>query len=267
MSSRPCWPPTAARPSWSSRSGACHWTISPPTGPGSRSTSKISPPTSPGVSAATPRRGGTSSCLPIRTWRPTPPKHWPPTGLQVGAEQSQVSRGEPVPGRLCLVPGGVDERRGAGLVQLLPLLLGKRQLGGRQVVRQLVSRAGADHQRGDRWLAEGVGQCDLGRRDTTLLRDPGKHLDRVVQGVAVVNRRLAPVGEVPRARRGLLAPAVLARQQAARERAPDQHPKALVDGERNELVFGLPGLQRVVDLLADEPGKAGPLADAQRLHQ
>ena len=34
--------------------------------------SKISPPTSPGVSAATPRRGGASSCLPIRTWRPTP---------------------------------------------------------------------------------------------------------------------------------------------------------------------------------------------------
>jgi hypothetical protein len=40
-------------------------------GRGSRSTSKISAPTSPGVSGATPRRGGTSSCLPIRTWRPT----------------------------------------------------------------------------------------------------------------------------------------------------------------------------------------------------
>src|ERR1700730_12554967 len=30
------------------------------TGPGGRSTPKISPPTSPGLSAATPRRGGTS---------------------------------------------------------------------------------------------------------------------------------------------------------------------------------------------------------------
>jgi uncharacterized protein YndB with AHSA1/START domain len=40
-------------------------------GPGGRSTPRISPPTSPGVSAATARRGGTSSSLPIRTWRPT----------------------------------------------------------------------------------------------------------------------------------------------------------------------------------------------------
>ena len=40
-------------------------------GAGSRSMSKISPPTSPGGSAATPTRGGTSSSLPIKTWRPT----------------------------------------------------------------------------------------------------------------------------------------------------------------------------------------------------
>ena len=32
---------------------------------------ETSPPTLPGVSAATPRRGGPSSSLPIRTWRPT----------------------------------------------------------------------------------------------------------------------------------------------------------------------------------------------------
>jgi hypothetical protein len=42
------WPPMAARPSWSGRNGACPWTCSPPTGPGSRSMSKISLPTSPG---------------------------------------------------------------------------------------------------------------------------------------------------------------------------------------------------------------------------
>jgi uncharacterized protein YndB with AHSA1/START domain len=54
---------------WEER--ACPWTSSPLTGPGSRSMSKISPPMSPGVSAATRRRGGTSSSLPIETWRPT----------------------------------------------------------------------------------------------------------------------------------------------------------------------------------------------------
>ena len=72
ISSRSRWPPTATRPSWSGRNGACPWTISPPTGRGSRSMSKISPPTSPGGSAATPTRGGTSSSPPIKTWRPAP---------------------------------------------------------------------------------------------------------------------------------------------------------------------------------------------------
>ena len=48
----------------------CPWTCSPPTGRGSRSMSKISPPTSPGVSAATPTRGGMSSSLPMKNWRP-----------------------------------------------------------------------------------------------------------------------------------------------------------------------------------------------------
>ncbi len=49
----------------------CPWTRSPSTGPGGRSTPKISPPTSPGVIAATARRGGTTSSLPTRSWRPT----------------------------------------------------------------------------------------------------------------------------------------------------------------------------------------------------
>ena len=61
----------------------------------------------------------------------------------------------------------------------------------------------------------------------------------------VVDRRLVPVGESSRSGRGLLAPAVLAGQQAARERAPDQDPEALVDRERYQLVFGLAGLQPV----------------------
>ena len=71
VSSRSRWPPTATKPSWSGRNGACLWTTSPPSGRGSRSMSKISPPTSPGVGASTARRGGTSSSLPIGTWRPT----------------------------------------------------------------------------------------------------------------------------------------------------------------------------------------------------
>ena len=55
---------------WEER--GCPWTSFPLTGPGCSSMLKISPTTSPGVSAATTsRRGGTSSTLPIKTWRPT----------------------------------------------------------------------------------------------------------------------------------------------------------------------------------------------------
>src|SRR5919197_4474056 len=66
----------ATRRSWSGRNGACPWTCSPPTGPECRYMSKILATTSPGVSAeTTSRRGGTSSTLPIKTWRPTSARH------------------------------------------------------------------------------------------------------------------------------------------------------------------------------------------------
>ena len=52
-----------------------------------------------------------------------------------------------------------------------------------------------------------------------------------------------------------------------RERAPDQDPDALVEAGGDDLVLGLAGLQRVVDLLADEALEAVPLGDAERLHE
>ena len=76
-----CEPPrrllVTTRPSWSSRSRASPSTRSPSTGSGGRSTPKISLLISPDVSAATPRRAGTSSFLSIRTWRPTSARRWP----------------------------------------------------------------------------------------------------------------------------------------------------------------------------------------------
>src|SRR5215469_9217102 len=69
-SSRSRLPTTAASPCWRGRHEACPRTCSPPTGPGCRSMSRTSPPTSPDVSAATPARGGTSSCPLIETWPP-----------------------------------------------------------------------------------------------------------------------------------------------------------------------------------------------------
>ena len=65
--------------------------------------------------------------------------------------------------------------------------------------------------------------------------------------------------------RGLVAP-VLARQQAAGERAPHQHAELLVDRDRDQLVFGLARLQRVVDLLRHERDAAFAARDLERLH-
>ena len=62
-----------------------------------------SPPTSPGVSAATPARGGTNSCLPIKTWRPAPARS--AAGQSLADQGDRGFAGEPaslvVPG-----PGG-----------------------------------------------------------------------------------------------------------------------------------------------------------------
>src|SRR5687768_17031013 len=65
----------------------------------------------------------------------------------------------------------------------------------------------------------------------------------------------------------LLAAAVLARQQAAGERAPDEDPDALVEAGGDELVLRVAGLQRVVDLLAGVAHEAAPLGHADRLRE
>ncbi len=165
------------------------------------------------------------------------------------------------------MPVRVDQRRGAGLVELGSLGLGEAEGGGRQVVGQLLRGARADDQRGDGRFAQEVGESHLRGRDAVLLAEADQDLDDVIQALLVVDRRLTPVGELPRARRGLVVPAVLTGQQAAGQRAPDQNAQALVDRQRDQLVLGLAGLQRVVDLLADELRQAQPLGRAQCLHQ
>src|SRR5574337_1013602 len=84
--------------------------------------------------------------------------------------------------------------------------------------------------------------------------------------VIVADRRLGPAGELARALRRLLVAPVLAGQEAARKRAPDQHPEFLVAGDRQKLVFGGPRFERVVDLLRDEGDETLPPGDLHRLH-
>ena len=60
---------------------------------------------------------------------------------------------------------------------------------------------------------------------------------------------------------------VLARQQPAGQRAPDERPDAEVDRGRHDLVLGVARLQREVDLLRGERLVAMALRDARGLHQ
>ena len=67
-------------------------------------------------------------------------------GLHWGATlYGEVRGAETVPGRLGLVPIGIEERRRACLVQFRPLRSGERHAGGRDVVDELLFGARADH--------------------------------------------------------------------------------------------------------------------------
>jgi len=198
------------------------------------------------------------SAAPTRTLRP----------LFGVAEQGAVGRAEPVGGGGLLVPERVDQVGGAYLVQRAALVGGQHERSRAQVVGQLLVGAGADDQRGYRGAAEQPGERDLGRRRVVRGGHVVQHLDRVVQLLLVADRRLVPgAGHLPRSIRWRPGTPVLSGQQPAGQRRPDQDAEPLVDGERHELVLGVPGLKRVVDLLRGEPLAAAGVRDRQRLHQ
>src|SRR5215203_5299584 len=99
-----------------------------------------------------------------------------------------------------------------------------------EVVPELLLGPGADDDRGDRRLGQRVRQRDLGGRDAVALADLDQHVDRVVEPILVVDRRLGPALEPAGPLRGVLAAAVLAGEQTARERTPHQDAEPLVDG-------------------------------------
>src|ERR1700734_2125226 len=59
---------------------------------------------------------------------------------------------------------------------------------------------------------------------------------------------------------------MLAAEEPTGDRAPHKNAKLLIDGDGNELVFGLARLQRVVDLLRHERHAAVAARDLHRLH-
>ena len=80
----------------------------------------------------------------------------------------------------------------------------------------------------------------------------------------VADRRLPLAGDLPRG--GGVWP-VLAAEQAAGERAPDQDADAVGQCDRNELILGLARLQGIVNLLGDETREAAGVRNGEGLHQ
>ena len=126
------------------------------------------------------------------------------------------------------------------------------QVGGGEVVGQLLLGAGADDDRADGRTAQQPRDCDLGGGHAVRLADFHEHFDRVVESLRVADGRFVPAADLAGALRVLLPSPVFAGEQAAGEWAPDEHAEPLVNCRGHELVLGLTCLQRVVDLLTDK---------------
>ena len=120
--------------------------------------------------------------------------------------------------------------------------------------------------RGHARPAEQPGQRHLRAGDAAPVGDLDQHVDDVVERFFVADRRLAPAAGMAGAGRTLLAAAEFAAEQPAGDRAPHQDAEALGDRKRHQLVLGLAGLERVVDLLADEAREAHAVGHRERLH-
>ena len=94
-----------------------------------------------------------------------------------------------------------------------------------------------------------------------------QQINDIVKLFFVVNWWFAPIIEMTRAFRSFLTTAILASQQAPGQWAPNENTKTLIQCDRNKFVFGIPSLQRVVNLLADETGVIPAIGDRKRLHQ
>src|SRR5215218_4760341 len=184
---------------------------------------------------------------------------------QMRTPKRQVGRSQTVGGSFSLVPEGVDQGRSAHLIQASALLFGELELGCLEVVGKLFVGARPDYDRGHTRSAEQPRECHLCCGYATTFRDLDEHIYSVVELVGIVHRRLVPALQVAPLRSVLVAP-VLPGEQTTGQGAPHEDGAFLVYGERHQLVLGLPGLQRVVDLLADVALQPEPLGDAQSLH-
>ena len=145
------------------------------------------------------------------------------------------------------VVGGQLRRRG----DAVPGLLRQRQLGGVEVLREVLEPARGDHGAVDARAAQDPGDHHLGDRPAELPGDLGEELDQVVGAVPVHHVGLRPAGALTGVGRGLGAAADPAVEQPLAQRAPAEGRDPEVPGGRDDLVLDLPGLRRVVRLVRD----------------
>src|SRR4029077_7610697 len=118
---------------------------------------------------------------------------------------------------------------------------------GTDVVFELLGFPGSDNDAAHRWPTKHP--CDRNLRRTGAM-PCGHFLERihdVVAHLSVEGHELARVREAASARRRIIA-AVLAGQEPASQRTPDQNADVVVLGERLELVLEAPADEAVVHL-------------------
>src|SRR5450755_1592133 len=120
----------------------------------------------------------------------------------------------------------------------LVLLRAQLQVDRGEVVAQLFFGARADDEARDCRPPEQPGQCDLSRGHAVLFSDLDERIDGVPELVLVVDRRRVQVDGVPGALRRRVVTAVLAREQAAGLRTPDEQAQSLVERRGDDLVLG-----------------------------
>src|SRR5215472_1993444 len=161
-------------------------------------------------------------------------------------------------------PARVLGRQLARRVEPRELVGSQLDLGRADVVGKLLGLLRADDDARDGRLVQQPGERDLRDRDVARVRDLAHRVDAVERAV-LVQRRKVERG-APAVRLALAVAAVLAAQEPAGERAPDEQREAFALQHRHELALEVAAGDRVVRLQALEAREAEPLGDAERLH-
>src|ERR687893_1165597 len=165
----------------------------------------------------------------------------------------------------------VDLLDGAGPIESRDLLFAEFPAHGVEVVLKLVQAPGAYDRGRHALLPQEPVQRDLGVGLAGLLGDLAHDVERApvaLRGspVPVLLHRLHGLGYA-RALHGFLAAPVLAREEAASQRAPRYDAEALLKADGKDLALYVPLDERVLRLQTDEPLQAPCITHPERFHQ